>query len=102
MDSRSQNNNGNGKSGRVVASGDRPKVTQESLGEFISSILKGLVSNPSQVEVTVMEDVPGAFSVNIRVAPEDKGRVIGKRGSTINALRTLVRVFGRVLIIVND
>lgn len=77
----------------------RPEITADRLRDFVKFIIENLVLNKDQVDVSVMEDVPGAFTVNIKVADEDKGRVIGRRGSTINALRGLVRVFGRVLIV---
>lgn len=77
----------------------RPEINADKLREFVTFIIQNLVLNKDQVDVSVIEDVPGAFTVNIKVADEDKGRVIGRRGSTINALRGLVRVFGKVLIV---
>ncbi|MBN1310897.1 MAG: KH domain-containing protein [Anaerolineae bacterium] len=59
--------------------------------ELIEYIAKALVDNPSQVEVTEIE---GATSVilELRVAQEDMGRVIGRSGRVANAMRTLLRV----------
>ena len=34
---------------------------------------------------------PGGFRLEVRVGPEDMGRVIGKRGRVANAIRTVVR-----------
>lgn len=59
--------------------------------ELIEYIAKALVDNPSQVQVTEIE---GATSVilELRVAPDDMGRIIGRGGRVANAMRTLLRV----------
>jgi predicted RNA-binding protein YlqC (UPF0109 family) len=59
--------------------------------ELVEYIAKALVDNPSQVEVTQIE---GATSVilELHVAPDDMGRVIGRGGRVANAMRTLLRV----------
>jgi len=59
--------------------------------ELIEYIAKSLVDDPSQVQVTEIE---GSNSIifELRVAPEDMGRVIGKGGRVANAMRTLLRV----------
>ncbi|GAB4477601.1 MAG: KH domain-containing protein [Anaerolineae bacterium] len=59
--------------------------------ELIEYIAKSLVDDPSQVVVTEIE---GSTSVilELRVAPDDMGRVIGRNGRVANAMRTLLRV----------
>jgi len=59
--------------------------------ELIEYIAKSLVDDPSSVQVT---EVKGSSSVilELRVAPEDMGRVIGRGGKVANAMRTLLRV----------
>ena len=59
--------------------------------ELVEYIAKSLVDDPSQVQVTEIE---GAASVilELSVAPEDMGRVIGRNGRVANAMRTLLRV----------
>lgn len=59
--------------------------------ELVEYIAKLLVDNPDQVQVT---EVNATRSVifELRVAPEDMGRVIGKRGRVANAMRSLLRV----------
>lgn len=59
--------------------------------ELVEYIAKSLVDDPSQVRVTEIE---GATSVilELTVAPEDMGRVIGRNGRVANAMRTLLRV----------
>jgi hypothetical protein len=59
--------------------------------ELVEYIAKALVDNPDEVEV---KEIAGETSViiELRVAPEDMGRVIGREGRVANALRVLLRV----------
>ena len=59
--------------------------------ELVDFIVRRLVTDPDKVQVTAENDDRGVTSVMIRVAPEDVGRVIGKRGATINAIRLLAK-----------
>jgi predicted RNA-binding protein YlqC (UPF0109 family) len=62
-----------------------------NMKELIEYIVRSLVDDPSQVRIT---EVEGANTIiyELRVAPEDMGRVIGKGGRVANAIRTLLRV----------
>lgn len=57
--------------------------------EFIAYIIKNLVDNPDQVSV---QEVAGAQTIilELRVDKRDMGKVIGREGKTINAIRTLL------------
>lgn len=58
--------------------------------ELIEYIAKSLVDDPSQVRVEIVPD--GKFTVvQLHVAPDDTGRIIGKEGRVANAMRTLLR-----------
>ncbi len=57
--------------------------------EFIEFICKHLVDNPDDVDVSFIEGKSTAI-IELRVAKEDIGKVIGKNGRTANALRTLL------------
>ncbi len=59
--------------------------------ELVEFIVRRLVTTPDSVQVESRTDDHGVSSVSIRVAPEDVGRVIGKRGATINAIRLLAK-----------
>ena len=61
--------------------------------ELVQVIAKSLVDNPSEVHVN---EVLGEQSVvlELRVAPEDMGKVIGKQGKIILSIRTLVKAIG--------
>lgn len=64
--------------------------------EVVETIAKALVDNPDQVAVSEIED--GAATVlELRVAPQDLGKVIGKQGRTARAIRTLLRAAGMKL-----
>ncbi len=60
--------------------------------ELIDFIARSLVDDPTQVEIK--QDRTGASKIHIelRVAKEDMGRVIGKGGRVANAMRVLLRV----------
>ena len=58
---------------------------------IIRSVVEALVEYPDQVEVTQVEGST-TLVYELKVAPEDVGKVIGKKGRTINALRTLLKV----------
>lgn len=58
--------------------------------ELVSTIAKSLVDNPEAVEVT--ESLARqATVIQLKVAPEDMGKVIGKQGRIAKALRTVVK-----------
>lgn len=61
--------------------------------QFVEFIVKSLVSNPDAVEVKRTIDEKGVL-LELTVAPEDLGRVIGKRGSTAQSIRSLLRALG--------
>lgn len=56
--------------------------------EFIAYIVKNLVENPNDVNVRCYENEKGII-VEIRVGNGDIGKVIGLKGLTIKALRTI-------------
>lgn len=58
--------------------------------ELVEIIAKSLVENPDAVEV---KEVAGksAVVIELKVAPEDMGKVIGKQGRIAKALRTVVK-----------
>jgi hypothetical protein len=61
--------------------------------QFIEYIVKSIVGNPDSVEVSRTVDERGVL-LELTVDAEDLGRVIGKRGSGAQALRTLLRALG--------
>lgn len=61
--------------------------------QFIEYIVKALVGNPDAVKVERSVDEKGVL-LELTVDAEDLGRVIGKRGSTAQSLRSLLRALG--------
>lgn len=59
--------------------------------DLVSYIAKSLVNDPSQVKVR-RRVTNTAVILELRVAPEDVGRIIGKDGRVANSIRSLLRV----------
>lgn len=60
------------------------------MGELVKFIAKSLVDNPDEV---VVNEIEGSQSIiiELKVAPEDMGKVIGKQGRIAKAIRTVVK-----------
>ena len=58
--------------------------------ELVTFIAKSLVDHPEQVEVTETQG-EGGLILELRVAPEDMGKVIGKQGRIAKAIRAVVK-----------
>jgi len=57
---------------------------------FLEYVVKGLVQRPEAVTIKPVER-PGATVYELRLAEEDVGKVIGRQGQTINAIRSLLQ-----------
>lgn len=57
--------------------------------DFLIQIVQALVDNPEQVQVNQIEGTQTTI-LELRVANEDMGRIIGKQGRMANAIRTLL------------
>jgi hypothetical protein len=64
-----------------------PAATARAVLDYL---VRALVDDPDSVEVDAVEGRRGV-SLRVSVAPGDMGRVIGKRGRTANAVRTVTR-----------
>ena len=62
-----------------------------SAKELVEYVAKSLVDDPSAVTVDVVEE-DGATVIELHVAEDDMGKVIGRNGSVAKALRTLLKV----------
>jgi uncharacterized protein len=63
--------------------------------DLVEYIAKSLVDKPEAVEVTQIRGSQ-AVILKLKVAPEDKGWVIGRHGRVANAMRSLLRVAASV------
>lgn len=61
------------------------------MDELIEYIAKSLVDDPTQVHVS-LHPHRGEIHLELSVADEDMGRVIGRRGRVANSMRALLRV----------
>jgi len=60
---------------------------------LVESICKALVDNPDEVQVTQIDGEQTTI-LELRVAPSDLGKVIGKQGRTARAVRTILAASG--------
>ncbi|HLQ65356.1 MAG TPA: KH domain-containing protein [bacterium] len=58
--------------------------------ELVEFIVKALVDQPDAVQVRAIEGEQ-TLVLEVKVAPDDVGKVIGKQGRIVNALRTVVK-----------
>ena len=59
--------------------------------ELLEYLVRGLVDEPDAVEVTEVRDVDGAIVLELSVAQDDYGSIIGRGGRTASALRLVVK-----------
>lgn len=60
--------------------------------ELVEYIVKSLVDNKEQVEITE-ENTQDTTVIKVKVAVEDMGRIIGKEGRIIKSIREIVRAY---------
>lgn len=58
---------------------------------FLEYVVKGLVDRPDAVLITPVEQ-SGAVRYELRLHPTDVGKIIGRQGATIQAIRSLLQV----------
>jgi predicted RNA-binding protein YlqC (UPF0109 family) len=57
---------------------------------FLDYVIKSLVDRPDAVDITPV-DRNGLTIYELRLHPTDVGKIIGRQGSTINAIRSLIQ-----------
>ncbi len=62
--------------------------------EFIEYLAKHLVDEPEKVIVEESTTDEGAIAITLKVADTDIGKVIGKKGKNVHAMRTLLNCVG--------
>ena len=58
---------------------------------LVEAIAKSLVDKPDAVEVKETSESNGQVVIELKVAPDDMGKVIGKQGRIAKAIRTVMR-----------
>lgn len=63
-------------------------MTKETVKQLLLTIVKALVTAPDEVSIEVAND-DQFVNFNLKVASQDVGRVIGKNGTVVQAIRSL-------------
>lgn len=70
-----------------------PDPNREVMKDFIEYLVKNIVDDPDQVQIKLVES-DNHTVVEIHVAKEDIGKIIGKKGKIIQSLRVLAMTIG--------
>jgi predicted RNA-binding protein YlqC (UPF0109 family) len=70
-----------------------PDPTESPALDFVEFVVKSIVGNPDEVEVSQTVDDLGVL-ITLKVSKEDMGKIIGKNGQTAKSLRVLLRMMG--------
>ena len=63
----------------------------EMTSKTLAFVASNLVDHPDDVEITPVTEDDGETILELRVHPDDMGKVIGKRGRTAKAIRTMIK-----------
>ena len=59
--------------------------------DLLEFLARALVDEPDEVQVSSFEEEDGTVVLEVSVAPDDAGLMIGRGGRTINAIRSVIR-----------
>ena len=65
------------------------------LAEALDHLVRGIVEHPDDVQIRTRDSRGRGTSLDVRVHPDDMGRVIGRSGRTATALRTVIGALDR-------
>jgi predicted RNA-binding protein YlqC (UPF0109 family) len=65
-------------------------AAEKDMEKLVEYIARSLVEEPERVVVETVRDDDDEQIIELRVAPDDRGRVIGKNGRTAHAIRTVL------------
>ncbi len=69
------------------------KTMEDQDKQFLEMIVKNIVGNPDDVAVERTIDERGVL-LTLKISPSDMGYVIGRKGQTAQAIRTLLKIVG--------
>ena len=72
---------------------DEQELPSDRVADLVEYLVVSLASDPDAISIEVT-DGPDSSLIEVHVAPEDVGRVIGRHGRVIKAVRTLARACG--------
>lgn len=78
----------------TLATEAEAELPSDRVADLVEVIVCGLVDNPDAISLDVTDDDEGAL-IEISCASEDTGKIIGRRGRTIHAIRTIARSLGQ-------
>jgi hypothetical protein len=58
---------------------------------LVGFVVRHIVTKPEEVQITAQRSESGVVKLSVKTASEDIGRVIGKHGATINAIRLIAK-----------
>jgi hypothetical protein len=67
------------------------EIKGDIVRNVVGFLVREIVSDPDQVEVTMVEQGPDEVVAEVRTAKGDLGRVIGRRGRVARAIRTVAQ-----------
>lgn len=70
------------------------ELPSDKVADLVELVVCGLVDDIDAVSLDVTDGEGGSALIEVGCAPEDAGKVIGRRGRTIKAIRTLARALG--------
>ncbi len=73
---------------------DAEEMPSDKVADLVEYIVCGLVDDEDAVSLDVTDSEEGAL-IEVTCAESDAGRIIGRRGRTIKAIRTLARALGQ-------
>ena len=60
--------------------------------DLVEYVVKSIAMNPDEVKITEIDQDDGTLLLQLEVAEDDKGRVIGRQGRVAQSIRLLLRV----------
>lgn len=69
------------------------KISSDEILNWLRDIIKILVDHPEDIQLIKTTDERGVL-YRLKLNPEDVGKVIGKKGNTVNAIRTILNAIG--------
>ena len=60
--------------------------------KLLEFIIKSIVDNPKDVKISGIKDPSGILLLNLEVNQDDMGKVIGREGNIIKAIRNVLRI----------
>ncbi|MBR2834524.1 MAG: KH domain-containing protein [Coriobacteriales bacterium] len=74
-----------------MAEGDAQELTSDRVADLVEYMVASLVDNPDGIIIDVTDNDDNSSLIEVRVDPDDIGKVIGRHGRVIKSIRSLAR-----------